>query len=158
MLKLPNARLLLRTDASLDQFPALRTLLARLHNVEVVSYVDNMSNFYRRCDAFVFPTVDDGFGMALLEAMAHGLPSIATDHCGAVELFAPDQDLTVIPAQDVSALATSMDSLYRSPDLRRHLGVNAREAVRRCEGNGSYDLYAATLDRILAGIQPADSK
>ena len=151
-LQLPNARLLLRTDAPLDKSPALRDLLRKLPNVEVVGYVENMSDFYRRCDAFVFPTIDDGFGMALLEAMAHG-----TTHCGAAELFTPDQDLLLVPAQDANALAMAIDSLYRSSDLRRHLGTNAREAVRRCEGNGSYALYAETLDRILASLQPADS-
>lgn len=157
-LQLPNARLLLRTDASLHKSPALRDLLRKLPNVEVVGYVKNMSDFYRRCDAFVFPTVDDGFGMALLEAMAHGLPAITTTHCGAAEMFAPDQDLIVVPAQDADALANAMDSFYRSPDLRTRLGADGREAVRRCEGNGSYELYAETLDKILADMQPVGSK
>ncbi len=93
-LQLPNARLLLRTDAPLDTSPVLRDLLRKLPNVEVVGYVRNMSDFYRRCDAFVFPTIDDGFGMALLEAMAHGLPAITTTHCGAAELFTCGQTHT----------------------------------------------------------------
>jgi glycosyltransferase involved in cell wall biosynthesis len=116
-----------------------------------------MSDFYRRCDAFVFPTVDDGFGMALLEAMAHGLPAITTTHCGAAELFTPDQDLLVVPAQDTEALAKVIGSLYRSSELCSHLRVNARDAIRRYEGSGSYRLYAETLDRILADSRLADS-
>lgn len=156
-LQLPNARLLLRTDATLDRSPVLRDLLRKLPNVEVVGYIANMSDFYRRCDAFVFPTIDDGFGMALLEAMAHSLPAITTTHCGAAELFTPDQDLLIVPAQDADTLATAIDSLYRSSDLQRHLSANARQAVRQCEGNGSYSLYAKTLDRILAGMKPVGS-
>ena len=104
-LQLPNARLLLRTDAPLDQSPVLRGLLRELPNVEIVKYVDDMSDFYRRCDAFVFPTIDDGFGMALLEAMAHGLPAITTTHCGAAELFIPDKDVIVVPAQNAERFA-----------------------------------------------------
>jgi len=42
-------------------------------NVELVKFVPNMADFYGRCDVFVLPSVDDGFGMALVEAMAHGL-------------------------------------------------------------------------------------
>jgi glycosyltransferase involved in cell wall biosynthesis len=148
-LQLPKARLLLRTDARLDRSPVLQDLLSQLPNVEVVRYVEDMSDFYRRCDAFVFPTVDDGFGMALLEAMAHGLPAIATTHCGAAELFAPDQDLLIVPAQDASSLAKAMQSLYSSEETRHRLRANALRALRQVEGNGAYTLYSKTLDQIL---------
>ena len=63
--------------------------------------------------------------MALLEAMAHGLPAIATTHCGAAELFTPDQDLIVVPAQDTEQLANAMQRLYSSPETRRRLRTNA---------------------------------
>jgi glycosyltransferase involved in cell wall biosynthesis len=154
-LQLPNARLLVRTDAPLDRSPILRGLLRELPNVEIVGYVENMSDFYRRCDAFVFPTIDDGFGMALLEAMAHGLPAIATTHCGAAELFTPDQDLLVVPAQEAEALATAMQRVYSSPEMRARLRTSALNSLRRIEGDGAYQLYSNTLDQILAGHQAA---
>ena len=149
-LQLPNARLLLRTDAPLDRSPVLRGLLRELPNVEIVRYVENMSDFYRRCDAFVFPTIDDGFGMALLEAMAHGLPAITTTHCGAAELFTPDKDLIVVPAQNAENLASAMQSLYSSAETRACLRSNALDSLRRIEGDGTYHLYSKTLDQILA--------
>ncbi len=149
-LRLPNARLLLRTNAPLDRSPALRDLLRRLPDVEVVGYVDDMSSFYNRCDAFVFPTVDDGFGMALLEAMAHGLPAITTTHCGAAELFTPGEDLLVVPAQDAEALAAAMTRLYVSPEVQHRLGTNALQVLQKIRGDGEYRLYSQTLDRILA--------
>ena len=109
-----------------------------------------MSDFYRRCDAFVFPTIDDGFGMALLEAMAHGLPAITTTHCGAAELFTPDKDLIVVPAQNAENLAAAMQSLYSSAETRACLRSNALDSLRRIEGDGTYHLYSKTLDQILA--------
>jgi glycosyltransferase involved in cell wall biosynthesis len=152
-LQLPNARLLLRTDAPLDRSPVLRGLLRELPNVEIVRYVDDMSDFYRRCDAFVFPTIDDGFGMALLEAMAHGLPAITTTHCGASELFTPDQDLIVVPAQEAEPLAAAMQRLYSSEETRGRLRTNALLSLRRIEGDGAYQLYSNTLDQILALVE-----
>ncbi|MGB8481677.1 MAG: glycosyltransferase family 4 protein [Acidobacteriaceae bacterium] len=154
-LQLPNARLLLRTDAPLDRSPVLRGLLRELPNVEIVRYVDDMSDFYCRCDAFVFPTIDDGFGMALLEAMAHGLPAITTTHCGAAELFSPEKDLIVVPAQDAEQLATAMQRLYSSQETRACLRSNALGSLRRIEGDGAYHLYSKTLDQILASNVPA---
>lgn len=152
-LQLPNARLLLRTDAPLDRSPVLHELLRQLPNVEVVRYVEDMSDFYRRCDAFVFPTVDDGFGMALLEAMAHGLPAITTTHCGAAELFTPDQDLIVVPAQDAEQLATAMQRVYSSPETRHRLHTNALHALQKIEGDGAYQQYSTTLDRVLDTLE-----
>ncbi len=152
-LQLPNARLLLRTDAPLDQSPVLRGLLRELPNVEIVKYVDDMSDFYRRCDAFVFPTIDDGFGMALLEAMAHGLPAITTTHCGAAELFIPDKDVIVVPAQNAEQLASAMQRLYSSAETRACLRSNALDSLQRIEGGGEYQLYSKTLDQVLALVK-----
>jgi glycosyltransferase involved in cell wall biosynthesis len=152
-LQLPNARLLMRTDAPLDRSPVLRALLRQLPNVEIVRYVDDMSDFYRRCNAFVFPTIDDGFGMALLEAMAHGLPAITTTHCGAAELFTPDKDLIVVPAQDAEKLADAMQRLYCSEETRASLRSNALGSLQRIEGNGAYQLYSKTLDQVLALVK-----
>lgn len=152
-LHLPDAELLVRTDADLNRFPALCALLARLPNVKIAGYVANMSDFYRRCDAFVLPTIDDGFGMALLEAMAHGLPSIATTRCGATELFQPGQDLLRVSPQDSAALADAMEKIYASAALRGELRTNALKALQEIEGAGSYERYAAVLDTILANAE-----
>ncbi len=148
-LKLPHSRLLLRTDAPLHRFPALARLLDKLPDVEIVRYAENMSDFYRRCDAFVMPTVDDGFGMALLEAMAHGLPSITTTHCGAAELFTPEVDLLLVPPQDSEALAEALQRLYSSSALRESLRRHAVCAIEKIEGVGEYALYSKALDRVL---------
>ena len=148
-LQLPQSRLLLRTDAALHRYPALHALLQRLHNVQIVRYCENMSDFYRQCDAFVFPTVDDGFGMVLLEAMAHGLPAITTPHCGAAELFTPDHDLLVVPPQDSEALAEAMHRVYASRELREQLRNHAMSALQKIEGQGDYAVYSQALDQIL---------
>ncbi len=152
-LQLPRARLLLRCDAALGKFPALRDLLRRLPNVEVIGYLNDMQDFYRQCDAFVFPTVDDGFGMALLEAVAHGLPAITTTHCGAAELFQAGEDMLVIPPQDAAALAAAMEQVYRSAELRERLRSRAGKTLEGIESAGIYALYSQALDAMLDGLK-----
>ena len=78
-------------------YPVLKQLLpaAEVHGV---SYIQDISSFYAECDAFILPSVDDGFGMALFEAMANGVPSIASRNCGASELLVPERDCLVIDA------------------------------------------------------------
>ena len=130
-LALPNARLLLRA-ADFAPYPRLAEL-AKHPTVERVGYLPRISDFYARCDAFLLPSVDDGFGMALLEAMAHGVPVIATTHTGASELLTDGVDGLVVPPFSADALAEAILRLYASHELRRTLGDAGRATVARVE-------------------------
>lgn len=78
---------------------------------------------------------------------------IATTHCGAAELFTPDQDLIVVPAQDAEQLGTAMQRLYSSDETRHRLRTNALRSLQQIEGDGAYRLYSNTLDRILELVE-----
>ena len=136
-LALPNARLLIR-NAGLERFPRLAQLLRELPNVEPVGYVRNIAEFYARCDVFCLPSVDDGFGMALCEAMAHGVASIATTHCGASEQMTDGMDGLVVPAGDSEALAAAIERLYRDAGLRAALGEAGRATMERVAAQDVY--------------------
>jgi glycosyltransferase involved in cell wall biosynthesis len=141
-LSLPNARLRIRTDADLSTIPALGERLARLGNVEIVRYVADLNDFYQSCDVFILPSVDDGFGMALFEAMANQVACIATTQCGAAELLSPGRDGLVVPARDAADLARALLSLYRDEEMRHSLGTAGREtalAARRPDAARPYD-------------------
>jgi glycosyltransferase involved in cell wall biosynthesis len=60
--------------------------ISRLQNVRFLGPVDKATaeRLYRESDVFLFPTLSDGFGLTQLEALAHGLPVIASMHCGQV--------------------------------------------------------------------------
>lgn len=152
-LALPQSRLLIRTDASLTRYPALRERLARLSNVEVVRYVPNINVFYQRCDVFILPSVDDGFGMALFEAMANEVPCIATTHCGSSELLTSGRDGIVVPPFNAELLAEALLSLYQQEDLRRSLGAAARATAAGLGRNDSSPLYDAGIETLLALTQ-----
>jgi glycosyltransferase involved in cell wall biosynthesis len=130
-LALPNARLLLRA-ADFTPYPRLAEL-ARHPTIERVGFLPRISDFYSRCDVFALPSVDDGFGMALLEAMAHGLPVVTTTHTGASELLTDGVDGLVVPPFSAEALAEAVLKLYRSPQLRQAMGEAGRATVARVE-------------------------
>ena len=155
-LALPNARLLIRTDADFTRYPALQQRVARLANVEFVRYVPDLNDFYQRCDVFVLPSVDDGFGMALFEAMANEIPCIATTHCGSSELLTPGRDGIVIPPRNAELLAEALLSLYRQEELRRTLAAAARARAAALGRNDSSPLYDAAIQMLLTSLAPAD--
>ncbi len=151
-LALPNARLLIRSDADFTHYPALRERLARLSNVELVRYVPDINHFYQRCDVFVLPSVDDGFGMALFEAMANEVACIATTHCGSSELLTPGRDGIVIPPRNAELLAEALLSLYQQEELRRAMASAARATAAALSRNDSSPLYDAAIGMLLDSL------
>jgi hypothetical protein len=71
---------------------------------------------YREADVFVLPTLSDGFAMTQLEAMAHGVPVIATTHCGRVVEDGVNGYL--VPARDPDALAAALRRFADRPAAR----------------------------------------
>ena len=75
---------------------------------------DRTGEFYREADLFVLPTLSDGFALTQLEAMAHGLPVIATPNCG--EVVSDGVDGLIVPASDSNALAEAFQLLLQDPE------------------------------------------
>jgi len=80
-------------------------------------------------DAFVFPSLFEGWGGAPIEAMFKGLPCVATRIEPNLEKFVDGETgLLVMPGSEAE-LASAMIDLYRDPDLRRRLGASARASA-----------------------------
>ena len=81
-------------------------------------------------DIFVLPSHSEGVSLALLEAMAAGLPVIATAVGGLPEVVQDGDNGLLIPPRDSAALAAALERLLTDPALVRRLGANARTLVR----------------------------
>jgi glycosyltransferase involved in cell wall biosynthesis len=104
-----------------------------------------LAELYRGSDIFVFPTLSDGMGLVVLEAMASGLPVIVTPN-GPGDLVRDGIDGFVVPARDEAALAHAIATLRDDPALRASMGRQARE--RACEF--TWERYASTVRGLLA--------
>jgi glycosyltransferase involved in cell wall biosynthesis len=84
---------------------------------------------YAAADVFVLPSVEDGFGLVVLEAMLAGLPVVVSDHAGASEAVRDGIDGCVVPARDESALAARLELLLSDSALRARMGAAARASA-----------------------------
>jgi glycosyltransferase involved in cell wall biosynthesis len=159
-LALPNGRLLIKaSERALRRSPVLRQYLDSCPNVEVVGYVPDIASFYRRCDVFCLASVDDGFGLAMLEALANGVPAVVTENVGAAELLPGTGAGVVVPIRSADALAEKILSLYLDTELRAQMRESAlRLSERLTETRGGYfnsirELYGnvAAVGRTRAG-------
>lgn len=80
-------------------------------------------------DALLHPSVDEGLPNVLIEAMACGVPSVATDCGGTVEALTDGVQGFLVPPRDPDALAAALLRLWRSPELRARMGDAGRATV-----------------------------
>jgi glycosyltransferase involved in cell wall biosynthesis len=78
---------------------------------------------FARADVFVFPTLTDGFGMVLLEALFAGLPIICTPNCG--DVVRDGFNGRVVPAHNAPALAAAIREIVGDRELRARMSRNA---------------------------------
>lgn len=90
-----------------------------------------LSTAYLGASALVFPTLCDGFGEVIGEAMAHGLPVITTRNAGAAEFIEDGVNGFLVPARDASALAEKMEWCIRHPQRLLEMRRAALESARR---------------------------
>ena len=95
--------------------------------------MDNMEvkNYYHACDAFALPSIQESFGMTLLEAMACGKPLVTTDLPTGVSYI--NQDGTTgftVPSQSPRALARAVNALLQDRKMRVQMGMKGRERVK----------------------------
>lgn len=92
-------------------------------------YVENIGDYLGIMDIYVNPTLDEGFGIAVVEAMLAGIPVVLSDRGAHTELVIDLQDGMLFPAGDSEALARVLLEFIDRPDLRRTIGANGRASA-----------------------------
>jgi len=132
----PGARL--RIVGGGPELPALRRLAARLGLGEggvtflgALPHAAQVRAEYARAHVFCLPSLQEGFGIVYLEAMAAGLPVVAGDVAAAAEVVPPGEAGELVPPRDAEALAGALVRLLSDRPLRARMGAAGR---RRAEG------------------------
>jgi glycosyltransferase involved in cell wall biosynthesis len=104
----PHVRLVIYTRAPID--PAFRAEFRNL-DIEIKAGLSNaqLAEDIVRADVMALPSIAEGFGLAILEAMACGVPVICTHNTGGADLITDGQDGFVMPIRDVAALGQLLE-------------------------------------------------
>jgi len=89
----------------------------------------NVVDFLRACDIFVFPSLYEGLGIALIEAMAAGCVCVATNTGPIPEVVQDGKDGVLVPSADAEALARAICDLLGDPSRRSQLGTAAKQTA-----------------------------
>ena len=120
--RLPQVNQLVIAGAS-DHDSAYRQSLERLDVNKKVIFTgftsgEDLRQLYSHARAFVLPSVNEGFPMVLLEAMAYGLPILCSDIPGTRQVDLPEQDYFIV--RDVDSLCTAITRLLNTPNEPQH--------------------------------------
>jgi glycosyltransferase involved in cell wall biosynthesis len=113
--------------------PQMKSLLKGYENCGVrfagVLPSSEVARCYRESNLFVMPSLNEGLAQVLLEAMASGLPVVATDRTGANDCIAHGKEGLILPARDVDALASAILWCYEHREESRAMGKAARARI-----------------------------
>jgi L-malate glycosyltransferase len=112
----------------------LRALAAKLgldDRVEFLGHCDDVGTLLREADLFVLPSRSEASPNSVLEAMAAGVPIVASAVGGLLELVQPGRTGLLVPPNDAPSLARAIESLLADPGRARALGAAARAAAAK---------------------------
>jgi glycosyltransferase involved in cell wall biosynthesis len=127
-LDLPGAELWLVGPALPEIAPFFEQYRGTYRHFGEIPHTD-LPPYYGASSVAVLPSINDGFGLVILEAMACGLPVIATDHTGAADLIEDGVHGFIVPIRDVKGLKNRLSYLYRHRVEALAMGTRARERV-----------------------------
>jgi glycosyltransferase involved in cell wall biosynthesis len=135
--------------AWLEQLQREAAALSVTDHFHVLGSRRDVIDFLRACDVFIFPSLYEGLGIALIEAMAAGCACVASSAGPIPEVVTDGQDGILVPAGDAEAIATAVCQLLGDESLRTRLGTAAsRTAFSRFQPEKS----AAALTRIYESV------
>lgn len=133
-----------------DELRALAKTLGVARQVSFLGHREDVPALLASADAFVLPSRSEAFPNGAIEAMAAGLPVVATRVGGLLDLIDEGRTGLLVPPDDPAALAAAIESLVLSPARAAMLGAAARDEVTRRYSfdrmvRGFEDLYLAHL-------------
>jgi glycosyltransferase involved in cell wall biosynthesis len=156
----PEAVLLLAGREGAET-PHLRTLAARSELAGAVRFLghrDDLPDVLAASDVFAFPSLWEGLGGSVLEAMALGLPIVASGLEPVAEVVEGGRCAVLVPPSDPAALASAIVSLLGDPDRAAALGARGRDIFhRRFTLERSTERMVALCRKVARAEAPADA-
>lgn len=148
-LRLPNAELWLIGSLNSEIEPFFNKYRAVFRHIAPVAQ-EELYRYFAQGSIFVICSIQDGFGQVLPQAMACGLPVIATENTGASDVIEDGLEGFTIPIRDVAAIKEKILYFYEDPEACYEMGQAAKRKVRQgLTWNDYGDFILKTYTRIV---------
>ena len=106
-----------------------------------------LHKYYSQASVLVLPSIQEGLALVQAQAMACGVPVIASENTGAADLFTDGVEGFIVPIRDAGAIREKILALYENPAMREQMGEAALARVRKIGGWDDYGVRAADYYR-----------
>jgi glycosyltransferase involved in cell wall biosynthesis len=110
---------------------------------------DRLGSYFKIADAFILPTLEDTWGMVVLEAMTLSKGVLCSKFAGASDLVIDGENGYIFDPQDPQAIATAMQKFMDDPDLGDRFGQRSAEIIAQHSPEAAADFLAKVTDFVL---------
>jgi len=148
--KVPEAKLLLVGDGSERKNLERQILDLGLGDVEFIGEIphEELPHWYHKADVFVMPSLSEGFGITSIEAMASGVPVVASRVGGLLDIVKDGENGMLVEEGDSQAIVNAVLSLYTNPQKLKQLSILGAERAQ----NYSWDGVASRVTRLYKNL------
>jgi glycosyltransferase involved in cell wall biosynthesis len=113
-------------------------------NIKILGFKSGheLREIYQQADLFILPSVQESFGLVILEAMSCGVPVIATENTGGPDIISEGIDGFIVPAAEPNELAIKIHYLMKNQDICKQMGLSARKKI---ESRYSFTTYKSNF-------------
>jgi glycosyltransferase involved in cell wall biosynthesis len=142
-------------NGEIEKYRSLADAAGLGRRIDFLGWVDeaDVDQWLNRASLFVLPSRAENQPVAILEAMARGLPVIATSIGAIPEQVLDGETGLLVPPGDSESLRAAIQTLLTSPDERTSMGVAARQRYEECFSIGRCARSLQMIYRSLTGIQ-----
>jgi len=146
----PGVHLVVVGTNKAGSFSAAIRRLGLADRITFLGFRKDIAQVMRACDAFVFPSRYEPFGLVVLEAMASGLPVVTARATGASDVVTKDCGFVLEDACDAVGLARALNAMANNPALHRKLADAARQRSLEFSWDAVAENFAKVIDEVLA--------
>jgi len=118
-------------------------------SVSFPGWIGDRAAFFAHADLFVLSSRVEPFGIVVIEAMAHGVPVVATRTAGPLDILSNGETGLLVACESVEEMSAALRDLHTDPDRARRLGAQGRASVLE---RWSFDVVAARMAQAVASL------
>jgi len=118
-------------------------------------WIKDAKAFYKELDIFCLPSLEESFPLVILEALAYGVPIVATDTPGPITMLSDNVTGVLVPRGDVKAMAKALQRLATQPDMAARMAEAGWQRVQSYGFSAVADLWDAALKNLISDGDPS---
>lgn len=139
-------------DQAFKQDSIKNAFLTGVNRFRLLGWVNNITDFYNGISVYVQPSVTEGFGIEILEAMSYGRPVIASSGAGGADVISDGIDGFVVPPRDPKAILDKLNFFDSNPNKVIEMGARAKEKSKGYSWDKIGERYEKLYTEIFNGM------